>query len=145
MQDMQLQSLGQEDPLGKETATHSSILAWEIPWTEEPTVQGVAEGQTWLSKLSLHQHLSPHSQHGKHYTCSEGNRGLVTAGVKAILFRMVSVVWWLPSRDLKEVREGVSQRSGGKSITGGRSSLCKGPGVDTPLTCSIIMRGYYGG
>ena len=46
MQDMQLQSLGQEDPLGKETATHSSILAWEIPWTEEPTVQGVAEGQT---------------------------------------------------------------------------------------------------
>ena len=30
------QSLGQEDPLGKEVATHSSILAWEIPWTEEP-------------------------------------------------------------------------------------------------------------
>ena len=30
------QSLGQEGPLEKETATHSSILAWEIPWTEEP-------------------------------------------------------------------------------------------------------------
>ena len=29
-------SLGQEDPLEKETATHSSILAWEIPWTEVP-------------------------------------------------------------------------------------------------------------
>ena len=28
--------LGQEDPLGKEMATHSSILAWRIPWTEEP-------------------------------------------------------------------------------------------------------------
>ena len=28
--------LGQEDPLEKEMATHSSILAWEIPWTEEP-------------------------------------------------------------------------------------------------------------
>ena len=28
--------LGQEDPPGKEMATHSSILAWEIPWTEEP-------------------------------------------------------------------------------------------------------------
>ena len=27
---------GQEDPLGKEMATHSSILAWEIPWTEKP-------------------------------------------------------------------------------------------------------------
>jgi len=32
---MQVQSLGQEDPLEKEMATHSSILAWEIPWTEE--------------------------------------------------------------------------------------------------------------
>ena len=35
-QEMQVQSLGQEDPLEKEVATHSSILAWEIPWTEEP-------------------------------------------------------------------------------------------------------------
>ena len=31
-----MQCLGQEDPLEKEMATHSSILAWEIPWTEEP-------------------------------------------------------------------------------------------------------------
>jgi len=35
MQKMQVQSLGWEDPLEKEIATHSSILAWEIPWTEE--------------------------------------------------------------------------------------------------------------
>ena len=33
-QEMQAQSLGGEDPLKKEIATHSSILAWEIPWTE---------------------------------------------------------------------------------------------------------------
>ena len=33
---MRVQSLGQEDPLEKEMVTHSSILAWEIPWTEEP-------------------------------------------------------------------------------------------------------------
>ena len=32
----QVQSLGQEDPLEEGTATHSSILAWRIPWTEEP-------------------------------------------------------------------------------------------------------------
>ena len=32
----QVQSLGQEDPLEKEMATHSSILAWKIPWTKEP-------------------------------------------------------------------------------------------------------------
>ena len=36
MQETQVQSLGQEDPLEKEMATHSSILAWEIPWTGEP-------------------------------------------------------------------------------------------------------------
>ena len=36
MQDMWVRSLGQEDPLEKEMTTHSSILAWEIPWTEEP-------------------------------------------------------------------------------------------------------------
>ena len=36
MQETQVQSLGGEDPLEKETATHSSILSWEIPWTEEP-------------------------------------------------------------------------------------------------------------
>ena len=36
MQEIWVQSLGQEDPLEKETATHSSILAWEILWTEEP-------------------------------------------------------------------------------------------------------------
>ena len=35
MRETQVQSLGQEDPLEKEMATHSSILAWEIPWTEE--------------------------------------------------------------------------------------------------------------
>ena len=33
---MWVRSLGQEDPLEKEMAIHSSILAWEIPWTEEP-------------------------------------------------------------------------------------------------------------
>ena len=36
MQETQVRSLGQEDPLEKGMATHSSILAWIIPWTEEP-------------------------------------------------------------------------------------------------------------
>ena len=35
MQETQIRSLGQEDPPEKEMATHSGILAWEIPWTEE--------------------------------------------------------------------------------------------------------------
>ena len=36
MQETQVQSLGREDPLEKQMATHSSILAWEIQWTENP-------------------------------------------------------------------------------------------------------------
>ena len=36
VQETQVQSLDQEDPLHKEMATHSSILAWRIPWTEDP-------------------------------------------------------------------------------------------------------------
>ena len=41
MRETQVQSLGQEDTLEKEMATHSSNLAWKIPWMEEPTVHGV--------------------------------------------------------------------------------------------------------
>ena len=36
MQETQIRSLGQEDPLAKEMATHSSVLAWKIPWMKEP-------------------------------------------------------------------------------------------------------------
>ena len=49
VQETQVQSLDQEDPLQKEMATHSSIFAWEIPWTEEPgraTVHGMAKSDT---------------------------------------------------------------------------------------------------
>ena len=48
MQGTQVQSLGWEDPLEKEMATHSSILAWRIPWTEESeaTVHRVVKSWT---------------------------------------------------------------------------------------------------
>ena len=49
VQETQVQSLGQEDPLEKEMASHSRILAWRIPWTEEPggaTVHGVTKSET---------------------------------------------------------------------------------------------------
>ena len=50
-----VQSLGQEDPLEKEMATHSSILAWRIPWTEEPGgLQSTgSQSQTRLSNLTF--------------------------------------------------------------------------------------------
>ena len=48
MQDMQVQSLGWEDPLEKEMTTHCSIFAWEIPWTEEPAkLQSMGCKKSW--------------------------------------------------------------------------------------------------
>ena len=56
-QKMRVQSLGQEDPLKKEMSAHSSILAWEIPWTEEPgRLQSMGSqrvGQNWETKHTL--------------------------------------------------------------------------------------------
>ena len=52
MQETRAQSLGREDPLEKGMATYSSILAWRIPWTEEPqwaTVHRFAKSPTQLS------------------------------------------------------------------------------------------------
>ena len=53
---MWVRSLGQEDPLEKEMATHSNILAWRVPWTEEPgglQSMGLQKSQTRLKQLSL--------------------------------------------------------------------------------------------
>ena len=52
MQATWVQALGQEDPLEKGMTTHSRVLAWRIPWTEEPgwpTVHGLTKSQTQLS------------------------------------------------------------------------------------------------
>ena len=52
MQETQIQPLGQEDPLEKGMATHSSILAWRILWTEDPgglQVHGITKSHTQLS------------------------------------------------------------------------------------------------
>ena len=54
---MQVQSLGQEDPLEEEMATHSSILALEISWTEEP---GGASQRVRLDRAHTHTHTHTH-------------------------------------------------------------------------------------
>ena len=60
MRETQVQSLGQEDPLEKEMATHSSILAGRIPWTEEPdglhTVHRVAKESDITEHVLTHTH-----------------------------------------------------------------------------------------
>ena len=66
-----VQSLGREDPLEKEMATHSSILAWRIAWTENPmdggawwaTVHGVAKSRTPLHFHFLSEDQSKFSVH----------------------------------------------------------------------------------
>jgi len=57
MRETWFRSLGQEDPLEEGMATHSSILAWRIPWTEDPggaTVYSVTESRTRMKRLSTH-------------------------------------------------------------------------------------------
>ena len=51
MQEMQIQSLGQDDPLEEEMATHSSSLAWEISQTEKPGYKGYQF--MWLQELDM--------------------------------------------------------------------------------------------
>ena len=56
MQEAQVQSLGQEDPLKKEMATHSNIVAWEIPWKEEPgRLQSMGLQKSWDTTCTLWQ------------------------------------------------------------------------------------------
>ena len=56
MQETQVRLLGRDDPLEKEMATHSSILAWEIPWTEEP-----GELQSVVSQRVGHNLVTKHA------------------------------------------------------------------------------------
>ena len=58
IQEMRVQSLGWEDPLEKGMATYSSVLAWEIPWTEEPgrlqlLIQGMVFNFRLVNTVSL--------------------------------------------------------------------------------------------
>ena len=61
---MRVRSLVQEGPLEEGMATHSSILAWRIPWTEEPGGQQSIESQSWTSLKQLS-------------TCTENTSGLL--------------------------------------------------------------------
>ena len=66
MQEMQVQSLGREDPPEKGTATYSRILAWRIPWTKEPgrllSMGSHRVGHNWATKRMLFQDAKTISQ-----------------------------------------------------------------------------------
>ena len=75
VQETQVQSLGQEDPLEEGTDAHCSILAWRIPWTEEPgtTVHGVAKESDMTQQLSRHTDIGvpmlPHENYFVSFRC----------------------------------------------------------------------------
>ena len=56
MQETWVRSVGWEDPLEKGTATYSSILAWRIPWTEEPGGLQSVGSQSWTQLDDFHTH-----------------------------------------------------------------------------------------
>ena len=80
MQETWVRSLGWEDPLEKEMATHSSILAWRIPWTEEP-------GRLWSmgSQRVRHgwAHTHPHTHHSTHKCQGSGRLHLPSLPARA--------------------------------------------------------------
>ena len=67
MQEMQVLSLSQEDPLEKGTSTHSNILAWEIPWTGEPgrlqSTGPQSVGHDLKATKHTHSHTLTHTQY----------------------------------------------------------------------------------
>ena len=61
MQETWVPSLGREDPLEKEMATHCSILAWKTPWTEEPRgLQSMASQRVGQSRAAKHSSVESH-------------------------------------------------------------------------------------
>ena len=70
MQEIWVQSLGQEDALEKEMTTHTSILAWEIPWPEEPGGLQSMGSQIVNHWACIHTHTHTHT-HAHARTCSK--------------------------------------------------------------------------
>ena len=65
MRETRLRSLDGEDPLEEEMATHSSTLAWTIPWTQEPTVHGIANSRAQMSDFTFTSLSLPTELSGK--------------------------------------------------------------------------------
>ena len=87
MRETHVQSLGQEDALEKEMATHSSILAWEIPWTEEP--DGLCS--SYSRRRVRCDLLTKQQQYQKHIIC-------VCVDTSGWIDRC-SITWYLDNND----------------------------------------------
>ena len=87
MQETWVRSLGQEDPLEKEMATHSSILAWKIPWTEEPDrLQSMGVAKSW-AQLSNCTHTPLYYIYLHHHSKAATNKSIEPRGPTSRLVR----------------------------------------------------------
>ena len=106
MQELQVQSLGQEDPLEEEMATYSRILAWRIPWTEEPgglQSMGVTVGRNLVTKqqqqyFTMHMYKKPllSCVHLSGSVCGEGTNVRCHSEARSPHSVMVEMccLWW---------------------------------------------------
>ena len=89
MQGIRVQSLGQEDPLEKGMATQSSILAWRIPWTEEPgglqSMGSQRVGHNWVTNTHIHRERK-HKWHKCNWLINAGEEP------KRVYFTVLSTV-----------------------------------------------------
>ena len=114
MQEMQVQSLGQEDPLEKEMATQTSILAWEILWTEEPEgLQSMGSKEldkTWWLKTTTTGQVPRKHKSYKYKTTSKNERRGKDSWTNVII--ETCILKWKPAQTEKStilpdsIREG---------------------------------------
>ena len=105
MQETRAWSLGREDPLEEEITTLSSILAWEIPWVEEPgraTVHGITKNRTqlkWLSTRTYHIFFLHSSIDGYlssfHFLAIENSAAVITGAHVSFQIMIFSVDYFL--------------------------------------------------
>ena len=90
IQKMQLQSLGQEEPLQAEMATHSSIFAWRIPSTEEPDGLQSMESQSWTW---LSTHMAGSRDYHTEWSKTEKDKYHMTSFICGILVFRQWYIW----------------------------------------------------
>ena len=94
MQETGVPSLGGEDPLEEETATHSSMLAWEIPWTGEPSrLQSIGLQNSW-TQLSTCRHTHTHTSRGAFTLMSTSNHTIAIYSFIVLLYHHSFRVAW---------------------------------------------------
>ena len=99
--------LGQEDPLEKGMATHSSILAWRSPWTEEPggleSMGSQRVSQDWVTHVTLSSPPFPLKDSEKDYRCRGPQVGNLDRAEQIIILRELPLAWFIVKKKKKKL------------------------------------------